>query len=148
MPTDSAQTKRLADIASKYKIKVAYHGHEQQTPTLWDEALAQSKYNALNCDLGHYTAAGYNAIELVQAKHDRIASTHIKDRQNKENGKGNLVWGKGDTPIAEVLQLMKKNKYNFPATIELEYGIPEGSDAVKEVQKCLEFCRQALGKSS
>jgi hypothetical protein len=44
-----------------------------------------------------------------------------------------------------MLQLMKKKKYAFPATIELEYQIPQGSDAVKEVQRCLEFCRQALG---
>jgi sugar phosphate isomerase/epimerase len=148
MPSDAAQTKRLSDIAAKHKIFVAYHGHEQQTPTLWDEALSQSKYNALNCDLGHYTAAGYNAVELVQAKHDRIASAHIKDRQNKEHGKGNLPWGTGDTPITEILQLMRKNKYSFPATIELEYEIPEGSDAVKEVAKCLDYCRQALSKVS
>jgi hypothetical protein len=39
---------------------------------------------------------------------------------------------------------MKKNKYSFPATVELEYQIPQGSDAVKEVQKCLEFARKAL----
>jgi sugar phosphate isomerase/epimerase len=148
MPTDPAQTKRLADIASKHKIMVAYHGHEQQTPTMWDVALNQSRYNALNCDLGHYVAAGHNPLELIKAKHDRIASTHIKDRQTAENGKGNLPWGTGDTPLVEVLQLMKKNKYAFPATVELEYQIPEGSDAVKEVAKCVEFCRKALEKNA
>jgi sugar phosphate isomerase/epimerase len=148
MPTDAAQTKRLSDIGARNKILVAYHGHEQQTPTLWDAALAESKFNALNCDLGHYTAAGFNAIELVEAKSDRIASAHIKDRQNPEHGKANLPWGTGDTPIVQVLQLMKKKKYKFPATIELEYEIPEGSDAVKEVAKCLEFCRKALEQNS
>ena len=30
---------------------------------------------------------------------------------------------------------MKKNKWNIPASIELEYDVPEGSDAVKEVQQ-------------
>jgi hypothetical protein len=40
---------------------------------------------------------------------------------------------------------MRKKKYDFPATIELEYQIPQGSDAVKEVQKCLEYARKALG---
>jgi hypothetical protein len=39
---------------------------------------------------------------------------------------------------------MRKNKWAFPASIELEYQIPEGSDAVKEVAKCLQYCRQAL----
>jgi hypothetical protein len=39
---------------------------------------------------------------------------------------------------------MKKNKYKFPATIELEYDIPAGSDAVKEVIKCREYAKNAL----
>jgi hypothetical protein len=43
-----------------------------------------------------------------------------------------------------VLQLMKKNKYKFPATIEQEYAIPADSDAVKEVMKCREFAVKAL----
>ena len=144
MPTDASQTKRLSDIGSKHKILVAYHGHEQQTPAMWDAALAESKYNVLNCDLGHYTAAGFNAVELIQAKHDRIASAHIKDRQNKEHGGANLLWGTGDTPIVQILQTMKRNKYKFPATVELEYTIPEGSDAVKETAKCVEYARKAL----
>ena len=148
MPTEAGQTKRLSDIGARNKIMVAYHGHEQQTPTLWDAALLESKYNALNCDLGHYTAAGFNAVELVEAKSDRIASAHIKDRQNPEHGKANLVWGTGDTPVVQVLQLMKKKKYKFPATIELEYEVPQGSDPVKEVAKCLEYCRKALEQNS
>jgi sugar phosphate isomerase/epimerase len=144
IPQEAAQTKRLSDIAAKNNILVAYHGHEQQTPTVWDAALAESKFNAMNCDLGHYTAAGYNAVELIQAKHDRIASAHLKDRQNPEHGKANLVWGSGDTPIVQILQTMKKNKYKFPGTIELEYDIPADSTPVKEVQKCFEYCRKAL----
>ncbi len=145
IPKEAGQTKRLSDIAAKFNMLVAYHGHEQQTPTIWDSALSESKYNALNCDLGHYTAAGYNAVELVKAKHDRIASAHLKDRQNKEHGRANLPWGTGDTPLVEVLQLMKKNSYKFPGTVELEYEIPAGSDAVKEVAKCVEYCKKALG---
>lgn len=146
MPKDNGQTKRLSSIAEKYKIMVAYHGHEQQTPTFWDAALAESGYNALNCDIGHYVAAGYNPLELVAARHNRIASMHIKDRQNPANGKRNLPWGEGDTPLAQLLQTMSRNKYRFPATVELEYQVPENSDAVKEVAKCVEFCRKALEK--
>jgi sugar phosphate isomerase/epimerase len=145
-PGDDAQTKKLGDLAAKHKIYVAYHGHEQQTPTFWDTALSQSAYNAMNLDSGHYVAAGNpSVIDLIKAKHDRIASMHVKDRQKPENGKGNLPWGKGDTPIGEMLTLMSKNKYKFPATIELEYEVPSGSDCVKEVGICLDFCRKALG---
>jgi len=145
-PSDDAHTLRLGTLAKKHGIYVGYHGHEQQTPTLWDTALAQSQFNAMNLDLGHYVAAGNaNPLQIIKDKHTLIKSMHLKDRQNVAHGKGNLVWGSGDTPIAEALQLMRKNKYNFPGTVELEYGIPEGSNAIAEVQKCLAFCEQALG---
>jgi hypothetical protein len=39
---------------------------------------------------------------------------------------------------------MKRERYTFPASIELEYDVPAGSDAVKEVTGCLAFCRRAL----
>jgi hypothetical protein len=55
----------------------------------------------------------------------------------------NLPWG-NETPIPQILQTGAKNKWTMPATIEFEYAIPEGSDASKEVAKCLEFCRRAL----
>ena len=144
-PSDDAHTLKLGTMAAVHKIHVAYHGHEQQTPTLWDTALQQSKYNALNLDLGHYVAAGNDkTLEIITAKHGHIKSMHLKDRQTPENQKGNVVWGKGDTPIAEALQLMRSKKYAFPGTIELEYEIPEGSDAIAEVQKCLGYCEKAL----
>jgi sugar phosphate isomerase/epimerase len=144
LPNSSDQTKRLGDIAARNKVYAGYHGHLQQTYTWWDEALGQSKYNAMNFDMGHYVAAGFDPIPLITNKHQHIVSMHTKDRKNKANGGANVVWGEGDTPIVEVLQLMRKNKYKFPATIELEYDIPAGSDAVKEVAKCVEFARKAL----
>lgn len=144
LPRREGQTERLGRLATPHKITVAYHGHLQQTFKAWDEALAQSKYNGINLDAGHYVAAGFDPLPFIEAKHERICSMHMKDRQSKENGQANLPWGEGDTPIVEILQLMKRNKYKFPATVELEYPIPDGSDAVKEVARCVEYCRKAL----
>ena len=144
-PSNDAQTLRLGKMAEKHGIKVGYHGHEQQTPTFWDTALAQSPANAINFDLGHYVAAGNpDPLVFLKQKHDRIASMHIKDRQTADHGKGNLAWGQGDTPLRQVLQLMRDQKYTFPAAVELEYKIPEGSNSVKEVKKCVDYCRNAL----
>ncbi|MGC3944078.1 MAG: sugar phosphate isomerase/epimerase [Chryseolinea sp.] len=148
LPNNPEQSKRLGKFADKHKIGVGYHGHLQQTFNAWDVALGQAKYNGLNCDIGHYVAAGFDPVPLIEAKHDRIYSMHIKDRKSKENGGDNMPWGEGNTPVASVLQLLKKNKYKFPATIEMEYTVPETSDAVKEVAKCVEFCRKALEKAS
>lgn len=144
LPGNAEQSKRLGSFADKHKLGVGYHGHLQQTFTAWDEALAQSKYNGLNCDIGHYVAAGFDPIPLLNAKSDRIYSMHVKDRKSKENGGDNMPWGEGNTPIGQALKLMKDKKFKFPATIEMEYAVPEGSDAVKEVGKCLDYCRKAL----
>ena len=145
LPNDAEQSQRLGTIAAKNKIYVGYHGHLQQTITAWDTALAQSEYNAMNFDMGHYVAAGFDPIELMEKKNKHIVSMHVKDRKSKANGGKNMPWGEGDTPIIPALQLMRKNKYKFPATIELEYDVPAGSDAVKETAKCVEYARKALG---
>lgn len=145
-PSDDAQTLRLGKLGEKEGMGIGYHGHEQETFTFWDTALVQSAKNGLNLDAGHYIAAGHSdLIPLIEKHHSRILSMHTKDRKTPANGKGNVAWGTGDTPIGDMLQLMRKKKYAFPATIELEYQIPTGSDAIKEVQRCLDFCRQALG---
>ncbi len=144
-PANDAHTLKLGTMAQKQGIRVGYHGHEQQTPTFWDTPLAQSPGNAMNFDLGHYVAAGNpDPLALIRQKHDRISSMHIKDRQTADHGKGNLPWGQGDTPLLQVLKLMREQKYTFPATVELEYQIPSGSNAVAEVKKCVAFCRNAL----
>ena len=142
---DAAQSKRVGEIAAKNKVYAAYHGHLQQTLTAWDVALSQSKYNVINFDMGHYVAAGNDPIPFLEAKHNHILSMHLKDRKNKANGGANMPWGQGDAPITQVLQLMSKNKWKFPASIEMEYPVPAGSDAVKETAKCVEFARKALG---
>jgi sugar phosphate isomerase/epimerase len=69
---------------------------------------------------------------------------HVKDRQNPENGKKNLPFGQGDTPIKEVLKLMRDQSYTFAATVEYEYKTPEGSTVIKEIKKSIEYCKNAL----
>ena len=151
--TTLTMAKRIAPIADKYKLMVGYHGHDQtddpnQTATLesYDTLMAYGKYNGVNLDIGHFTAAGYDAVAFIKQHHDKITNLHIKDRKkNTDGGRGaNLEFGQGDTPIKPVLQLMKSEKYPFPANIELEYRIPEGSNAVAEVKKCYAYIKDCL----
>jgi sugar phosphate isomerase/epimerase len=69
---------------------------------------------------------------------------NLKDSKSKENGGDNLPWGTGDTPLKDILQTMKKRAWKFPASVELEYRIAEGSDAVAETKKCVQYCADAL----
>ena len=138
--------KRVAPFAEKYKITVAMHGNSNLTdpnqfakPESFKAALEMSKYFAVNLDIGHFFAAGFDPVKYIEENYTRITNLHIKDRK-KENGP-NTPWGQGDTPIKEVLQLVKRKKYNIPANIEYEY---QGEDTVAEVRKCFQYIKDAL----
>jgi sugar phosphate isomerase/epimerase len=145
-----SKTKWLGEIAAKHKFMVGYHGHGNvtnpeafATPESWERAMSFSKYNGINLDIGHFTAGNsMSPIPFIKKHADRITHIHLKDR--KLNQGPNTPWGQGDTPIKDVLQLMKKEKYPFQATIELEYAIPAGSNVLKEVANCIQFCKEAL----
>ena len=99
-----------------------------------------SKYAKVNLDIGHYTAANQDPIAYIEQHHDRISHLHMKDR--KKNDGMNMPWGEGDTPIKQVLLLLKEKKYDLPALVEYEYR--GTSDSVTEVKKCFEYCKEAL----
>jgi sugar phosphate isomerase/epimerase len=146
-PTAVATLKRLGDWGVRKKINVAYHTHLQGSMTAFDEAFRISPANMANVDLGHFVAGGNRGgtpLDFLNKYHGRIASYHLKDRTTPANCGLNLAWGTGETPIKDILQLVRRNRWTFPASIELEYNVPEGSDAVKEVRKCVEYCRAAL----
>ncbi|MFC1635721.1 sugar phosphate isomerase/epimerase family protein [Planctomycetota bacterium] len=136
--------RRLGPIADKHKIMIGFHNHTQLKPTTYDgPILSYGKYLGINFDIGHYVAGtNESPIPLIRKHHDRILSLHLKDR--KVNNGPNMPFGQGDTPVALVLQLMKKEGWTFPADIELEYRVSEGSDAVAEVTKCVQFCKESL----
>ena len=146
-PEAAANLKRIGDFAMKKKVYAAYHTHLQGSMTCFDEAFAISKGNMANVDLGHWTAGGNKGgsqMDFLTKHHARTASFHLKDRTTPEHCGLNLPWGTGETPIKDILQLMRKNRWTFPAAAELEYNIPPDSDAVQEVRKCVEYCRAVL----
>jgi sugar phosphate isomerase/epimerase len=136
--------KRLAPFADKHKIIIGFHNHTEIGPNVYDgPILSYGKYLGINLDVGHFVAGtNTDPIPLLHKHHDRILSLHLKDR--KVNNGPNMQFGQGDTPVALILQLMKREGWTFPGDIELEYKIPEGSNAVAEVKKCVAFCRESL----
>ena len=146
---------RVAPFADKYKMLWGGHGHanisdpEQfATEQTFEKIMSFSKYIGANLDVGHYNQTGADAVAFVRKHHDRITNLHIKDSTKPitpgTSSNTLTVWGQGDAPIKEVLQLMKKEHYTFPANIEFEYAIPAGSDAPTEVAKCYEFAKACL----
>jgi sugar phosphate isomerase/epimerase len=138
--------KRVVPFAEKHQVTVAMHNHanlvdpnEFAKPESFAAAMAMSKRFAVNLDIGHFVAANFDPLSYIEQHYDRITNLHLKDRKKSDGA--NLPWGEGDTPIKQVLQLLKTKKYDIPANIEYEY---KGDDTVAEVKKCFEYCRAAL----
>jgi sugar phosphate isomerase/epimerase len=138
--------RRIDPFAKKAKIMVGMHNHsriapnEFATPQNFADAMAgTSEYIRINLDIGHFCAANFDPVEYLDKHHDRILTLHIKDR--KKNQGENMPFGQGDTPIRQVLQLLKTKGYDNPPMIEYEYKAP---DTIAEVKKCADYCRAAL----
>jgi sugar phosphate isomerase/epimerase len=149
--TKISMVPRIDKFAQKYKIKVGYHNHDHSsdpdefaTAEGFERALkGASSYARINLDIGHFTAANQDAVAFIRKHHAKIVTLHIKDRK-KDHGP-NVPLGLGDTPIVEVLRLVRDNHWKFPANIEYEYGgYAPGLDTITEVKKCYAYCRKAL----
>jgi sugar phosphate isomerase/epimerase len=138
-------SKRVNAFAAKHDIVVGMHNHDSMkpnefsTPDDFARAIYGNSNIRINLDIGHFTAANFDALDYVQKYADYIVTLHVKDR--KKNHGANLPFGQGDTPIREVLQTLAARKLKIPAMIEYEY---DGGDPVAEVKRCYEFCRDAV----
>jgi len=138
---------RMGPFATKHNLFTGMHHHLQiaNENFSWEVPLSFSANNMLNLDIGHYVAAlGTSPIPFIEKYHDRITHLHLKDRKTPDNGGDNVSWGEGDTPIAEVLQLLQAKKSPITAMIELEYEVPEDSSVMAEMRKCVDYCWAAL----
>jgi sugar phosphate isomerase/epimerase len=140
---------RLGKFARKHNMYAIYHNHLQpgEPGFSFDDFLAYSPNNMLNFDAGHYFGAtGEDPCNLIERLHSRIFSIHLKDKTGPDSQppNTNTSWGEGETPIAGMLKLIQREKWPIYCDIELEYPIPEGSNAQKEVIRCVNYCKSIL----
>lgn len=136
--------RRIDPYAAKARMPVGMHNHAELKPNEFarpedfDEAMRGTSHIRINLDIGHFAALGYDSVEFIRKRHRDIVLLDVKDK----NRAGLPVpFGQGDTPVRDVLRLLKSARYGFPAMIEYEY---KGADAVAEVKSCYEYCRRAL----
>jgi len=144
--------RRLGKFAEKHNSLAMFHTHGQVADPgfSFDKYLGYSPANMLNLDAGHYFGAtGLHPNDVIIKYHDKMRSIHIKDKTGPKNPKPdtNMPFGKGETPIADILLLLKKEKWPISVDIELEYPIPEGSSPAKEVAISIDYMRNILESS-
>lgn len=134
---------RLGGFADKHELMVGYHGHAGTKPADWERAFSFAKFNGANVDLGHFVAGNnISPVPFIAQYHDRVTHVHLKDRKMHDGP--NRPFGEGDTPIKEVLHLIRDNHWNIQGTVEFEYPVPPGSTRMKEIARALKYCREAL----
>lgn len=137
------QTRRVGQFADKHQLFIGYHGHASTGTAEYAAPFAFAKFNGANVDIGHFVAGQNTSPAPFIIEHaSRITHLHIKDR--RRNNGPNTPFGQGDTPIREILQLMRDRKFTFQATLEFEYPIPEGSTRMAEIARALDYCRTCL----
>jgi sugar phosphate isomerase/epimerase len=110
--TDEA-SKRLGKFAEKHNSLAIYHTHGQfgQPGFDIDKYLGYSPANRLNLDIGHYYGStGLHPNNIIEKYHKVIPSIHVKDKTGPKHAQpnANKEFGKGETPIKDVLLLIKK----------------------------------------
>jgi len=145
-----AACKRMGKFAEKYDSLAIYHTHGQFGEPGFDidTLLSYSPANRLNMDVGHYYGStGKHPNDMLIKYHDQIPMIHMKDKTGPDHPtmpNRSVPFGEGGTPIADILELLKKEKWPIDVFLELEYQIPENSDPVKEVIKCIDYMRNIL----
>jgi hypothetical protein len=148
--TKVSMGQRLSRFAERHRIDLGFHNHsapeqpnEVASLESFETLLAISPRCKANLDIGHLIASNLDPITFIKAHHSRITHLHFKDRKRDKGA--NLPWGQGDTPLKDVLLLVKRNRYPIPCLVEYEYyNSPGNAGSVAENRKCLEFMRKVL----
>lgn len=143
---------RLAPFAERHGMDLGFHNHsnsddpnEVGSEESFERVFEASPRCRANLDVGHYVAGNGDPIAFIQRHHARITHLHFKDR-SPDRGR-NMPWGMGQTPLAEVLRLVQRNRYDIPCLVEYEYyGYPDTGGSIEENRKCLQFMRSVLSE--
>ena len=140
--------KLIAPLVEKSKFRVGIQGNPNMNPTnpdaiakpaQYEEAVSLSKSYGISFDIGDATGSGYDSLKFVEAHLDRIDLIYLKDRRKDRTS---VPWGEGDTPVAEVLRLIRDRKPAIRCYIDCDY---KTTDRPADVKRSFEFAKNALG---
>jgi len=142
-----AVASRLARFPGKHGMFGGLHNHDNLSDpdafgneASFEKGLALSSDFKATLDVRHFTAANGDCVAFLQRHHDRVSSVHVGDRR-KNNGRS-TPFGEGDSPIIEILRLIRDNRWPIVALLEFEHGTLR--TGVEEVQIAFDYCRRAL----
>jgi sugar phosphate isomerase/epimerase len=139
--------RRVASLAGKGGVRVGLQGRPDMSVTNPDviakpenfaAAVALSKDYCISIDVGDATGGGYDSLKFVQDYHDRISLIYLKDRRKDRLS---VPWGDGDTPLREILRLIRDRHYPIRCYIDCDY---KTGDRPADVKRSFEYAKAAL----
>ena len=140
--------RRIVPMVERSKFRVGIQGNPSMNPTnpdtiarpeQYEEAVSLSKSYGMSFDIGDATGSGYDSLKFVEAHLDRLSLIYLKDRRKDRLS---VPWGEGDTPVAEVLRLVRDRKAPVRCYIDCDY---KTADRPADVKRSFEFAKKALG---
>jgi sugar phosphate isomerase/epimerase len=138
---------RLAPLAKKRDFIVGIQGQPDLSitdpdviskPAQYDKAVSLSGNYRISFDIGDATGGGYDSLAFVKDRLDRIAVIYLKDRRKDRLS---VPWGEGDTPIKEILRLVRDGKYPIRCYIDCDY---KTTDRPADVKRSFAYAKAAL----
>jgi hypothetical protein len=139
--------RRVAPLAETRSFSVGLQGRPDMSvtnpdviakPENFEAAVALSKSYWVSLDIGDATGGGWNSLKFVEDHHDRIALLYLKDRRKDRMS---VPWGEGDTPIREILRLIRDKQYPIRCYIDCDY---KTADRPADVKRSFEYAKAAL----
>ncbi len=144
-----SQARQIAPLAEKHRIQVGFQGRPNvnstdpdqiRTPQDFLDVVTLSKRFWISLDIGDVTGGGWDPLPFVRDHHERIALLYIKDRK-KDNT--SMPWGEGDTPVKEVLRLVRDRKLPIRCYVDNDYKSP--LPRIEDVKRSFEWAKKVLG---
>jgi sugar phosphate isomerase/epimerase len=144
-----SQARRIAPLAEKHRMTIGFQGRPNMNPADRDQICTPqdflnvvkiSKRFRISLDIGDATGGGWDPLAFVRDHHDRIALLYIKDRR-KDNT--SVPWGEGDTPVKEVLLLVRDRRLPIRCYVDDDYKSP--LPRAEDVKRSYEWAKKVLG---
>jgi len=141
--------KRFIPLLPEYNLRLNIQGHPLATPpdkdaiatpADYEEAVGYSSLCSIDIDAGDFTGAGYDIMPFLARNHARIDRIELKDRKRDNTS---MPWGKGDTPLTDVLLYVRNNHLPIRCYIDCDYA-PANEERVASILACQSYMRSVL----
>ncbi len=140
----------IARLAEKHRIYVAVHNHPKPsrywTPDNVLKVIGSSRYIGACADIGHWVRSGLDPVECLRLLEGRVLALHFKDLVPDANNPSkyhDVVWGRGQSKVDEVIAELKRQKFKGPISAEYEHN---WDNSVPDIRESVRYFREAFAR--